>query len=157
MIRFAQSMVTAFRGALAKVGWIEGGNVRIELRWAGPDIERINRLAKELAALRPDVMLGQTTPVVRALAREVPTTPIVFVTVSDPIGSGFAASLAHPGGNITGFTVDDSALGGKCAACVIYPSPCNQTPNVTMSSGRLTVRTDFCPARRSATGAVPHT
>jgi putative ABC transport system substrate-binding protein len=109
----AQSMVTAFRGALSKVGWIEGGNVRIELRWAGPDIERINRLAKELAGLRPDVMLGQTTPVVSALAREVPTTPIVFVTVSDPIGSGFAASLAHPGGNITGFTVDDSALGSK--------------------------------------------
>jgi len=70
-------------------------------------------LAKELAELRPDVLLGQTTPVVRALAREVPTTPMVFVTVSDPIGSGFAASLAHPGGNITGFTVDDSALGGK--------------------------------------------
>jgi putative tryptophan/tyrosine transport system substrate-binding protein len=109
----AQSMVAAFRVGLSKLGWTEGSNVRIELRWAGPDIERINRLAKELAALRADVMLGQTTPVVRALAREVPATPIVFVTVSDPIGSGFAASLAHPGGNITGFTVDDSALGGK--------------------------------------------
>jgi putative tryptophan/tyrosine transport system substrate-binding protein len=109
----AQSMVAAFRLGLSKLGWTEGSNVRIELRWAGPDIERINRLAKELAALRADVMLGQTTPVVRALAREVPATPIVFVTVSDPIGSGFAASLAHPGGNITGFTVDDSALGGK--------------------------------------------
>jgi putative ABC transport system substrate-binding protein len=109
----AQSMVAAFRGALLKLGWMEGSNIRVELRWAGPDIERINRLAKELAELRPDVLLGQTTPVVRALAREVPTTPMVFVTVSDPIGSGFAASLAHPGGNITGFTVDDSALGGK--------------------------------------------
>jgi putative tryptophan/tyrosine transport system substrate-binding protein len=109
----AQSMVAAFRGALSKLGWIEGSNVSIELRWAGPDVERIDRLAKELAGLRPDVMLGQTTPVVKALAHEVPTTPLVFVTVSDPIGSGFAASLAHPDGNITGFTVDDSALGGK--------------------------------------------
>jgi ABC-type uncharacterized transport system substrate-binding protein len=109
----AQSMVVAFRGALSKLGWIEGSNVSIELRWAGPDVERVDRFAKELAGLRPDVMLAQTTPVVRALAREVPTTPIVFVTVSDPIGSGFAASLAHPDGNITGFTVDDSALGGK--------------------------------------------
>ena len=99
----AQSMVAAFRGALSKLSWIEGSNVSIEIRWAGPDVERIDRLAKELAGLRPDVMLGQTTPVVRALAREAPTTPIVFVTVSDPIGSGFAASLAHPGGNITGF------------------------------------------------------
>ena len=113
----AQSMVAAFRVGLSKLGWTEGSNVRIELRWAGPDIERINRLAKELAALRADVMLGQTTPVVRALAREVPATPIVFVTVSDPIGSGFAASLAHPGGNITGFTVDDSALGGNGWNC----------------------------------------
>jgi putative tryptophan/tyrosine transport system substrate-binding protein len=109
----AQSMVAAFRSALPKLGWTEGSNVRIELRWAGPDFDRINRLAKEMADLRPDAILGQTTPVVRALAREMPTSPIVFVTVSDPIGSGFAASLARPGGNITGFTVDDSALGGK--------------------------------------------
>jgi ABC-type uncharacterized transport system substrate-binding protein len=109
----AQSMVAAFGGALSKLGWIEGSNIHIDLRWAGPDIEKINMLAKELAGLRPDAILGQTTPAVRALAREMPRTPIVFVTVSDPIGSGFAASLAHPGGNITGFTVDDSALGGK--------------------------------------------
>jgi ABC-type uncharacterized transport system substrate-binding protein len=109
----AQSMVMAFRNALPKLGWTEGNNVRIELRWAGPNPERANLLAKELAGLRPDAILGQTTPVVRALAREMPTSPIVFVTVSDPIGSGFAASLARPGGNITGFTVDDAALGGK--------------------------------------------
>jgi putative ABC transport system substrate-binding protein len=109
----AQSMVAAFRNALSKLGWTEGSNVRIELRWAGPDPDKINTMAKELADLRPDATLGQTTPVVRALAREMPASPIVFVTVSDPIGSGFAASLARPGGNITGFTVDDSALGGK--------------------------------------------
>ena len=109
----AQSMVAAFRTALSKLGWTEGSNVRIELRWAGPDPDRVNTMAKELADLRPDAILGQTTPVVRALAREMPTSPIVFVTVSDPIGSGFARSLARPGGNITGFTVDDSALGGK--------------------------------------------
>jgi ABC-type uncharacterized transport system substrate-binding protein len=109
----AQRIVAAFRGALPKLGWTEGSDVRIELRWAGPDPERASKLAKELAGLRPDAILGQTTPVVKALAREMPTSPIVFVTVSDPIGSGFAASLARPGGNITGFTVDDSALGGK--------------------------------------------
>src|SRR2546423_2574720 len=60
----AQSIVAAFRGALLKLGWMEGSNIRVELRWAGPDIERTNRLAKELAELRPDVLLGQTTPVV---------------------------------------------------------------------------------------------
>jgi putative tryptophan/tyrosine transport system substrate-binding protein len=114
----AQLMVAAFRGALPKLGWTEGNNVRIELRWAGPD-----PLAKELAGLRPDAMLGQTTPVVRALAREMPNSPIVFVTVSDPIGSGFAVSLARPGGNITGFTVDDSALGGKWVELLKQISP----------------------------------
>ena len=70
-------------------------------------------LAKELVDLRPDAILGVTTPVIGALARETQTIPIVFTGVSDPIGSGFAASLAHPGGNITGFTVNDPALGGK--------------------------------------------
>jgi len=109
----AQSMATTFRSALAKLGWIEGRNVRIELRWAGPDLDRINTLAKELADLHPDAILGQTTPVVKALAREMPTSPIVFIIVSDPIGSGFAANFARPGGNITGFTVDESAEGGK--------------------------------------------
>jgi putative tryptophan/tyrosine transport system substrate-binding protein len=109
----AQSMVATFRGTLAKLGWTEGRNIRIELRWAGPDPDRINTLAKELADMRPDAILGQTTPVVQALAREMPTSPIVFVTVSDPIGSGFTANFARPGGNITGFTVDDAAEGGK--------------------------------------------
>jgi putative tryptophan/tyrosine transport system substrate-binding protein len=69
--------------------------------------------AKELVDLRPDAIFGQTTPVIGALARETQTIPIVFVLVSDPIGSGFAASLAHPRGNITGFTGNDPAIGGK--------------------------------------------
>ena len=109
----AQSMVAAFRGALAKLGWTEGSNLRIELRWGGGDADRIKTFAKELVDLRPDAILGQTTPVIGALARETQTIPIVFAIVADPIGSGFAASLARPGGNITGFTVVDSALGGK--------------------------------------------
>jgi putative ABC transport system substrate-binding protein len=109
----AQRIVTAFRSTLPKLGWTEGNNLRIELRCAGPDPERASKLARELAGLRPDAILGQTTPIIKALAREMPTSPIVFVTVSDPIGSGFVASLARPSGNITGFTVDDSALGGK--------------------------------------------
>jgi putative tryptophan/tyrosine transport system substrate-binding protein len=87
--------------------------VRIEFRWGGYDADRIKTLAKELIDLRPDAILGQSTPVIAALARETQATPIVFVLVTDPIGSGFAASLAHPGGNITGFMVDDAALGGK--------------------------------------------
>ena len=108
-----QSYVPAFRAALAKLGWTEGGNLRIELRWGAGDADRTGTFAKELVELRPDAILGVTTGVVRALARETSTIPIVFANVIDPIGNGFAASLAHPGGNITGFTVLDSAIGGK--------------------------------------------
>jgi putative ABC transport system substrate-binding protein len=109
----AQSQVAVFRSALAKLGWTEGSNLRIELRWGTGDADRIRTLAKELVDLRPNAILGQTTPVISALAREAQAIPIVFVQVSDPIASGFAASLARPGGNITGFTTDNTAQGGK--------------------------------------------
>jgi putative tryptophan/tyrosine transport system substrate-binding protein len=108
-----QSYLAAFRVALAKLGWTEGGNLRIELRWGAGDSDRIRTFAKELVELRPDAILGVTTGVISALARETSTIPVVFAIVIDPIGNGFAASLAHPGGNITGFTVLDSAIGGK--------------------------------------------
>ena len=110
----AQSWLAAFRGALPKLGWTEGSNLRIELRWSANNPDRMRTLAKELVDLRPNAILGATTPVVAALARETKTISIVFVGVSDPIGSGFAANLAHPGGNITGFQANgDPALGGK--------------------------------------------
>ena len=108
-----QSYLAAFRGALAKLGWTDGSNLRIELRWGAADPERMKTFAKELVDLRPNVILGTTTPVISALVRETQTIPIVFAIVTDPIGSGFAASLAHPGGNITGFTALDPVLGGK--------------------------------------------
>lgn len=111
--RATQSLFAAFRDALAKLGWTEGGDLRIELRWGNGSAARIETFAKELVNLRPDAILGQTTPVVRALALETRTIPIVFVQVSDPIGGGFAKSLARPSGNITGFTTDNSAQGGK--------------------------------------------
>jgi putative ABC transport system substrate-binding protein len=108
-----QSYLAAFRGTLAKLGWTDGSNLRIELRWGAAESDRIKTFAKELVDLRPDAILGVTTPVTSALARETQTIPIVFAVVADPIGSGFVASLAHPGGNITGFTTLDPALGGK--------------------------------------------
>src|ERR1700741_2871392 len=109
----AQAWLVAFRAALAKLGWTEGSNLRIELRWSAANADRTRTLAKELVDLRPDAIFGQTTPAIIALARETQTIPIVFVLVSDPIGSGFAVNLAHPGGNITGFTGNDPAIGGK--------------------------------------------
>jgi putative ABC transport system substrate-binding protein len=109
----ARSYLAAFRGALAKLGWTEGSNIRIELRWSAADPDRMRTFAKELVDLRPDAIFGQTTPAINALARETRTIPIVFVLVSDPIGSGFTTSLARPRGNITGFTGNDPAIGGK--------------------------------------------
>jgi putative tryptophan/tyrosine transport system substrate-binding protein len=109
----ARSWLAAFRDALAKLGWREGSNIRIELRWGAPDPDKMKTFAKELVDLRPDAIFSQTTPAISALARETRTIPIVFVLVSDPIGSGFATSLAHPSGNITGFTGNDPAIGGK--------------------------------------------
>ena len=109
----AQSLFAVFRSALTKFGWTEGSNLRLELRWGAGDPDRIRALARELVDRRPDVILGQTTPVTRALAHETRTIPIVFVIVTDPIGSGFAASLTRPGGNITGFSAYEFAMGGK--------------------------------------------
>jgi ABC-type uncharacterized transport system substrate-binding protein len=108
-----QSYVAAFRDALTKLGWAERSNLRTEVRWAVGDADRIRLFAKELVDLRPDLIVGQSTPAVAALARETQTIPIVFVNVADPIGSGFVVSLARPGRNLTGFMTDNAALGGK--------------------------------------------
>jgi putative ABC transport system substrate-binding protein len=109
----AQSEIAAFRQTLEHLGWRDGGNLAIEYRWAGGDPSRIRAYAKELVALAPDAIFCRTTPVTAALAQETRTIPIVFVNVSDPVGAGFAASIARPGGNITGFTNVQQSLGGK--------------------------------------------
>jgi putative ABC transport system substrate-binding protein len=111
--REQQTFVAAFREGLQKLGWAEGRNIRIDYRWGAGDADRIQSLARELAGLRPDAIVGQSTPVVAALVRETQTIPIVFVNVADPIGSGFVVSLSRPGSNSTGFMTDNSALGGK--------------------------------------------
>ena len=108
-----QSWVAAFRGALARMGWKEGSNLRIELRWGGDDPDRMKMFAKELVNLRPDAILSVTTPVTRVLVRETQTIPIVLLNVADPIASGFVTSLARPGGNVTGFALFEPAMGGK--------------------------------------------
>jgi putative ABC transport system substrate-binding protein len=105
--------VSAFRNALKNLGWREGSDLRIEIRWAASDPGRLRTFAKELVELGPDAIVGGSTAAIVALARETRTIPIVFATVADPIGSGFAASFAHPGGNITGFAAVDSKMGGK--------------------------------------------
>jgi len=103
----------AFRKKLDELGWIDGRNVHIDFRWGAGNIDRLQQLAKELVRLDPDVLVGITTPATAALQKETHTIPIVFSVVSDPIGSGFVASLAKPGGDITGFINIEGSLGGK--------------------------------------------
>src|SRR5262245_37399894 len=97
-----QACLAAFRQELEKLGWIERQNLRIDYRFAHARAEQGQVLAKELVALRPDVILARTTPMAAALQRESHSIPIVFVEVSDPINSGFVESLSRPGGNIQG-------------------------------------------------------
>jgi putative ABC transport system substrate-binding protein len=94
---------TALREGLLKLGWVEGRNVRFEQRWSGSDAEAISKFAREIVDSRPDVILTDTTPMTAAVLHETRTIPVVFVQVGDPVGSGFAASFQHPGGNATGF------------------------------------------------------
>jgi putative ABC transport system substrate-binding protein len=105
--------VSAFAQALADLGWTDGRNVRIDLRWAGGDINRMRALAQELVGLQPDIILTTTTAATAALQRETRTIPIVFVNVGDPIASGLVPKLNQPGGNITGFASYEATLGGK--------------------------------------------
>jgi putative tryptophan/tyrosine transport system substrate-binding protein len=102
----------AFRAALQALGWTNGRNVRLDYRWVTSEIDRPS-LAEEIVEQRPDVIVAETTPAVAALGRASSTIPIVFVNVSDPIGSGFVASLARPGGTITGFISNEPTLGSK--------------------------------------------
>ena len=99
----AQLRLAAFKEKLAALGWVENRNLRIDVRWAAGDVSRISALAKELVALRPELILSSTTPVTAVLQQEAAAIPVVFTVVSDPVGSGFVKSLARPGGNMTGF------------------------------------------------------
>lgn len=119
----ATAGLAGFRKALGELGWIEGRNVQLDIRWGGAQLDRIEALARELAALKPDVLLAHTTPVTAALQREAKSIPIVFVIVADPVGSGFVASLPHPGGNITGFINIEASLGCKWAQLLKEVSP----------------------------------
>jgi putative ABC transport system substrate-binding protein len=108
-----QSRFSGVTRGLSDLGWIDGRNLRMDVRWAGDNVDRVQALAKELVDLQPELILAYTTPTTAALQRVTQTIPIVFVVVSDPVGAGFVASLPQPGGNITGFINTDASMGGK--------------------------------------------
>jgi len=108
---------------LSDLGWTDGRNLRMDVRYGSGDIDRIRTLAKELVDLGPDAILASSTPATAAFQRLTRTLPIVFVTVADPIGPGFAASLPRPGANITGFTNIEASMGGKWLELLTEISP----------------------------------
>jgi putative ABC transport system substrate-binding protein len=111
----AQSFVAAFREELAKLGWTEGRNIEIDVRWPKADVESMKPVASELVMRQPDLIVTISTPMAAVMLQQTRTIPIVFLLVADPVGSGFVASLPRPGGNATGFTPIVSSLGGKWA------------------------------------------
>ena len=111
--REGQTFVAAFREALQKLGWAEGGNIRIDYRWTGLSAELVQRFAKEIVALQPDLILTQSTPATAELLRQTRSIPVVFALVADPIGSGFVANFPRPGGNVTGFVTMEPTVAAK--------------------------------------------
>lgn len=109
----AQARLTSFRAGLQQLGWKEGDNIRIDYRFAAGDPERVRSSAAELVSLAPDVILANGTAILSALRQATQSIPIVFVLVPDPVGDGFVASLARPGGNLTGITNFEFPMGGK--------------------------------------------
>jgi putative ABC transport system substrate-binding protein len=109
----SQRRITAFVQGLEAAGWTEGRNIRIDIRWTAGDTDRMRRHAAELVAMAPDVILASGGTVVGALLEASRSIPIVFTLTVDPVGAGFVASLARPGGNITGFTGYEYGLGAK--------------------------------------------
>ena len=111
--REGQTWVAAFHAGLQELGWTEGRNIQIDIRWGAANVESMQRFAKELVALQPDLILGQNTPTTRALLQQTRTIPIIFGNISDPVGSGFVASFSRPGGSVTGFSAVEPTTAAK--------------------------------------------
>ena len=118
-----ESEVKALKEAFQKLGWVDGRNLQLEIRWSGGDPSRIQASAKELVALPCDVIVARSTPVVAALMKETQTIPIVFAYVVDPVGSGFVQSFPRPGGNVTGFQTYEFTLAGKWLQLLLQIAP----------------------------------
>jgi putative ABC transport system substrate-binding protein len=118
-----QARIAAFLTTFQKLGWVDGRNCRIVVRWAAGDLGRMHRFAKELIALHPDVLVVMATPALMAVQRITRTVPIVFIQISDPVGAGFVTNMAHPGGNMTGFANFEEAMGGKWLELLMEVAP----------------------------------
>jgi putative tryptophan/tyrosine transport system substrate-binding protein len=151
---------------LAKLGWTDGGNLHMDVRWVAGDVDRVQFHARELVDLQPDVILAVATPPTAAFQRATRTIPIVFVGVSDPVGAGFVSGLPHPGGNLTGFINLEAGMGGKWlellrqiapgvtkAAFIFSPETTNASyymPSFEVAARSLAVKAIAAPVRSAA-------
>jgi putative ABC transport system substrate-binding protein len=133
----AQRLVATFRESLDKLGWAEGASLYVDQRWSAGNPERIQKYAAELVALSPDVILAYGGSVVGPLLKLTRSVPIVFTEVVDPMAAGFIASLAHPGGNATGFSLIDFGISGKWLEFLKQISPGITKPLCSSSRARL--------------------
>jgi putative tryptophan/tyrosine transport system substrate-binding protein len=149
--RVGKAYLSGLAQGLEELGLVDGRTVRMYVRWAGDSAEGMQTLAKELVDLQPDVILASTTSVTAALQRQTRTIPIVFVTVSDPVGSGFVAGLPHPGGNITGFMLQDASMGGKLLQLLTEIAPGVKRVAVMFNPDTATyVRSYYLPSFEAA-------
>jgi ABC-type uncharacterized transport system substrate-binding protein len=140
----AQGWMAAFREGLEKLGWREGHNIRIETRWRVADANSMQRVTKELVALRPDMILTNNTPTVRLLLQETRAIPIVFVNLVDPVSSGLVASLARPGDNATGFTIMEDSMASKWLELLkLYCGPVLRHPTGPIQAANFRLATAF--------------
>ena len=135
-----KSRVSAFTQALAQLGWTDGRNVRMDLRWGRGDTNRIRALAQELVGLQPDIIVANSVAVTVALHRETRAIPIVFASAGDPVALGIVARLDRPSANVTGFATLQASLGGKCLELLSEIAP-------GLKRAAIMFNPDFAPYR----------
>jgi putative tryptophan/tyrosine transport system substrate-binding protein len=138
-----QTRVAALRQTLQQLGWIEGRNIQIDLRWGGGDVERTRHFADELVHLSPDVIFAYAKAQLVPLSRDTRTIPIVFCGASAPVEDGFISSFAHPGGNITGFTQYEPSIVGKWLASLKEIAPSTERVALVVNPETAPLRGTF--------------
>jgi len=147
----AKGWLSRFIEGLAELGWTDGRNLRMDVRWAGSDLDRMRTFARELIDLQPDVILSPTTPVTAELRRETRTIPIIFVLVADPVGEGFVASVSRPDGNLTGFMFLEPSMAGKWLELLTEIAPGVRRVAITFNPGTAPfVRSYLLPSFEAA-------
>jgi putative tryptophan/tyrosine transport system substrate-binding protein len=147
-----QAFQQAFAQRLRELGWTDGARATVDYRWAAGDRERFKAYASELVALKPDVILAHTTPAVAALRQETTTIPIVFVSVTDPVGQGLVTNLARPGGNMTGFDLVDFSVASKWLQLLKEAAPA--VTRVAVMYNPQTSPAGYLPSLRSAAASL---